>query len=178
MRAIDKALAMALRAHAGQTDLAGKPYILHPLRLAAKHPDSELKTIVALLHDVVEDTFGKENQVTVHDIKDEFDSIVAIAVDHLTRGKQGMVPFSGETYIHDELYFDEYMQRVVTNPLAIIIKRDDLADNMNLTRLPHLNDAAISRMKRYHKALRFLEESEHRIGHTWLRQEDTDANRT
>jgi (p)ppGpp synthase/HD superfamily hydrolase len=161
---IDKALEIAVHAHAGKVDLAGVPYILHPLRLATKFADSDLKTIVALLHDVVEDTFATEVQVTVADLKREFDSTVAIAVDHLTRGRIGMVPFDSVAYDHDELYLDEYIPRVAMNPLAIEIKLADLADNMDVGRLPKLADNSITRLKRYHRAKLFLEkkQEEHR----------------
>ena len=58
MSTLEKAIAIAAEAHAGATDKAGAPYILHPLRvmLKVKSPDAR---IVAVLHDVVEDCAAK-----------------------------------------------------------------------------------------------------------------------
>ena len=51
-----KAFIVAFKAHRGQKDKGGKPYILHPLKVAFKVRGIESKT-VALLHDTVEDTY-------------------------------------------------------------------------------------------------------------------------
>ena len=50
-----KALKLCFEAHKNQTDKAGMPYVFHPFHVAEQMPD-EKTTIVALLHDVVEDT--------------------------------------------------------------------------------------------------------------------------
>jgi (p)ppGpp synthase/HD superfamily hydrolase len=55
MHIIEKAIQIAMEAHRGQVDKAGKPYILHPLRLMNNF-DSENEMIAAVLHDVVEDS--------------------------------------------------------------------------------------------------------------------------
>jgi len=55
MSNLDKALKIAIEAHTSQVDKGGKPYILHPLRLMMKFK-SEQEMIVAVLHDVVEDS--------------------------------------------------------------------------------------------------------------------------
>ena len=52
---LDKAIALATAAHAGQVDRYGQPYILHPLHLMAQMETAEEK-MAAILHDVVEDT--------------------------------------------------------------------------------------------------------------------------
>jgi (p)ppGpp synthase/HD superfamily hydrolase len=39
--------------HAGQTDKAGGPYILHPLRVMQRFRDNTAR-IVSVLHDVIE----------------------------------------------------------------------------------------------------------------------------
>jgi (p)ppGpp synthase/HD superfamily hydrolase len=49
-----KAARLATRAHAGQVDQAGQPYIGHPERVAARLTTEEAK-VVAWLHDVIED---------------------------------------------------------------------------------------------------------------------------
>ena len=68
MATIDRAIMIASIAHAGQKDKAGKPYILHPLRVmltvaSDKHATDEQK-IVAVLHDVIEDTYVQEQHLT------------------------------------------------------------------------------------------------------------------
>ena len=50
-----EAMKIAYRAHHGQTDKAGLPYVVHPFHLAEQMED-EYSVCVALLHDVVEDT--------------------------------------------------------------------------------------------------------------------------
>lgn len=52
---LEEALLIAFRAHYGQTDAAGQPYLLHPLRMMFK-AEGELRKILCLLHDVVEDS--------------------------------------------------------------------------------------------------------------------------
>ena len=46
---------IAYKAHEGQTDKAGVPYIFHPIHIA-EQMDSEESCVVALLHDVIEDS--------------------------------------------------------------------------------------------------------------------------
>ena len=58
MSTLEKAIAIAAEAHAGATDKAGAPYILHPLRVMLKVNSPE-ERIVAVLHDVVEDCAAK-----------------------------------------------------------------------------------------------------------------------
>lgn len=133
----DKALEIAARAHAGQKDKVGEPYILHPLRLMLKMSDAPAR-IVALLHDVVEDS-----DITLADLrKAGFSSRIVSAVAALTRG-------DGEPYAR-------YVERASRNALARRIKIADLEDNMELRRLHGLAARDKARMARYRKAYRFL----------------------
>lgn len=80
MSTIERAIEIAARAHAGQVDKAGAPYILHPLRvmLAVK---TEEQQMAAVLHDVVEDT-----EVTFNELRAEgFAANVLEAVKALTK---------------------------------------------------------------------------------------------
>jgi (p)ppGpp synthase/HD superfamily hydrolase len=101
---LDDAVALAARAHAGQFDKAGKPYIDHPLRVMARvtTPDER---VAAILHDVVEDT-----AVTLGDLRGGGcpEEVVA-AVDSLTKrlGEDKMA----------------YYRRVASNPIALVVKR-------------------------------------------------------
>jgi len=138
---IEAALAVALDAHTGQAYPAPKPepFILHPLRvmLAVTSPAAR---IVALLHDVVEDS-----SITLANLAEKgFDPEVLEAVACLTRGPA-------------EPYAD-YIDRVASNGLAREVKLADLADNLaNNRRLPSTRDTVV-RIQRYERAVRILEE--------------------
>lgn len=113
---INKAFEIARHAHAGQVDKGGNPYILHPVRVALNCQTAEEK-IVALLHDVVEDT-----PVTLEELQRQgFSREVIEAVHCLTKEP-------GEDY-------DAFIKRVATNPIATRVKIQDLKDNMDTTRL-------------------------------------------
>ena len=93
-----------------------------------------LPQIVAVLHDVVEDSEWTLAQLAT----EGFPSTVITALDCLTRRSQ-------ESY-------EEFIDRVLTNPLATQVKRYDLEDNMALTRLAVLTDKDLERLQRYHRA--------------------------
>jgi hypothetical protein len=130
---LERALAMALEAHTGQPDKAGKVYILHPLRLMMQMNDDEGR-LVALLHDVVEDSDITLAQLRQADFPDD----VVTAIDCLTRRE-------------DESY-DEFITRILPNRLACRVKLADIEDNMNLTRLTQLTPKDIERLERYMQA--------------------------
>jgi len=115
-----KAIKMAVSAHGGQFDKSGMPYICHPLRVmdGVRHI-SLTHMIVAVLHDVVEDTPLKLRKI--HKI---FGDIIGNAVDALTKRKE-------ETY-------KEYLERVKQNHIAKAVKVRDLQDNMLFERLEKL----------------------------------------
>lgn len=137
MSDIDRAIAIATKAHAGQVDKAGQPYILHPLRLMFKFI-SEDEQIVAVLHDVVEDSV-----FTLADLKSSgFSDIILEAIDCLTKRK-------------DESY-EKFVERILKNNLARKVKVEDLKDNMDLTRLNTIADKDLVRVKKYHRALQVL----------------------
>lgn len=126
MGSLDKALRVAVLAHASQLDKSGHAYFFHPVSIArslALDGFSSDYQIVALLHDVVEDT-----SITLDDLKEEgFDDNILSAIDAITKRK-------GESY-------EAYLSRVMKNPLACKVKRYDLEDNLHEKRrgvmLPH-----------------------------------------
>ena len=122
------ALQIATRAHKGQVDKLGNDYILHPVRIAAQFSDDADARIVALLHDVIEDTIGKPlgERVTEDDLRKLFTSTIVDAVVAITHTKEE----SRQTYY----------DRVKANHLALKVKLADLADNVN--RLDQLTDEA------------------------------------
>lgn len=137
MSSLDRAIEIATEAHAGQTDKAGEPYIAHPLRVAVVVPEGEAQ-IVAVLHDVVEDT-----PWTLDDLRAEgFSETVLAGIDAVTR-REG------------EDYFD-FVLRAGRDPLGRAVKLADLADNMDETRLGELTERDQSRLEKYRKAFAVL----------------------
>ena len=131
---LEKAIELAVIHHKGQKDKAGHPYILHPLRLMMSVDDIDEK-IVAVLHDIVEDT-----SITLEDLrKAGFGETVVTAVECVTKK-------DGEGY-------DAFIDRISYNPIATHVKIADLEDNMDLTRLPKITDKDLERFKKYDKAL-------------------------
>ncbi|MBM0742579.1 phosphohydrolase [Phormidium sp. CLA17] len=128
-----RAVAIAAIAHQDQLDKAHAPYILHPLRLMMRGQTIE-EQIVAVLHDVVEDSDWTLEQLAA----EGFSSEIITAIECLTRLPE-------ETY-------DQFLDRVLTNSLATRVKRYDLEDNMTLTRLESVSDKDLQRLQRYHKA--------------------------
>lgn len=134
---LQKAIEIAVAAHASQRERNGDPYILHPLRVMGRIADTAGR-IVAVLHDVLEDT-----EITAQQLKDAgFSDTVLTAVDCLTRRP-------GEPY-------DEFVQRAACNPLARRVKLADLEDNMDLRRLPAVLPKDADRMTRYLRAWQHL----------------------
>lgn len=137
MSTLNRAIALAARAHEGQFDKAGASYILHPLRLMLRQPSPE-GMMVAVLHDVIEDT-----DVSLADLRAEgFPPAVVEAVAALTRQPQ-------ESY-------EAFIQRIAPNPLARRVKLADLEDNLDLRRLEALQGHDLERARRYHAAWRYL----------------------
>lgn len=135
---IAKVIKFATKKHEDQTDKAGKPYILHPMRVALRL-ETEQEKIVALLHDVLEDT-----DATIEDLKRlDLDENIINAIQTLTRPK-------------DVTYMD-YIKKIGTNKLARKVKLADLSDNMDPDRLC---DDKESLMQRYEKAYKYLIELE------------------
>lgn len=134
------AIDIAKEAHKGQVDKAGNEYIDHPLRvMAAGHSVSE--KIVGILHDVVEDTDWTFERLEA----EGFTTEIIEALKCVTKQWE------------DEPY-DAFIERVKTNPLAVAVKINDLADNMDIRRLKELTDKDLKRLQRYHKAYRQLVE--------------------
>ncbi len=134
---INKVLKFVYKAHEGAVDQGGIPYVFHPLAVA-EQMDDENSTLLALLHDVVEDT-----NYTFDDIKElgVSDQVIE-ALRLMTRNKT-------------EFYFD-YIDRIKTNPLATKVKLADLKHNSDLTRTDEVNEYDFMRLKKYNKAVEVL----------------------
>ena len=137
-----KAFEIACKAHAGQVDRGGVPYIFHPLHVADQMPNSTLGA-VGLLHDVVEDTPVAFEDLLAAGIPEN----VVEAVKLLTH-----TPDDGLSYL-------EYVARLKDDELAAPVKKADLRHNSSLSRLPHEpTEQDFSRQKRYRKALEILKD--------------------
>lgn len=134
---IEKSLQIALRAHAGQKDKAGKTYLLHPLRVMSKMESPEQMS-VALLHDVIEDS-----SITASDLLAEgLPASVVDAVQLLSKNES-------DTY-------EVFIERLVSNKLAARVKLADIEDNINILRLTEVGQKDFERLVKYHAAWKRL----------------------
>lgn len=135
---VEQAKALAHRAHAGQVDKAGRPYIEHVTRVAAAVSGDPEAEAVAWLHDVLEDC-EDEGEALCR----EFPFAIYRAVSCLTRW-----PF---------LSHDEYYDRIRFEPIALRVKLADIADNADEARLALLPPDVAARLRRkYAKARKAL----------------------
>lgn len=131
---VERAKALAYRAHAGQVDKAGRPYIEHVARVAAAVSDDPDAEAVAWLHDTVEDT-----ETTIADLYMDFPRSVALAVARLTS-------YDDETPAH-------YYGHICRDAIAVRVKLADIADNADEARLALLDEKTAARLRRkYAKA--------------------------
>ncbi len=134
-----KAMKLCFAAHKDQTDKSGVPYVFHPIHLA-EQMESEEAVIIALLHDVVEDT-----AYTLADLAE--------------MGFSRRITDALALLAHDEsVPYLEYVSQVKENALARAVKLVDLKHNSDLSRLDEVSEEALLRMKQYEKAIALLAE--------------------
>lgn len=133
---LEKAIHMAVNAHYNQKDKGGEPYIFHPLRVMDACASLEEK-IVAILHDVVEDT-----DITIEMLRQEFPPQIIEALKLLTHNPD--VPYM------------DYVASIKKNTIAREVKIADLTDNSNVYRLKEFTDKDIQRLTKYYEALKLL----------------------
>lgn len=134
------AIKFASEKHVEQTDKGGKAYIIHPIRMMMRlrTNDDELMAI-AVLHDVVEDC------------KVTFDDLKSIGMtDRVVDGVRALTKQSGETY-------EQFIERLSSNRDAMIVKREDLRDNSDITRLKGISDKDIARIEKYMNAFKLID---------------------
>lgn len=134
-----RALKLCFEAHKDQLDKSGLPYVFHPFHLAEQMKD-EATTIVALLHDVVEDT------------EYSFDDLEKMGFGEEVLGALKLL-----THDDDTPYMD-YVSNLKHNPIARAVKLADLAHNSDPTRLDVIDDKAIKRAQKYQAAIALLNE--------------------
>ena len=132
-----KAMKIAYEAHACQVDKAGLPYINHPLHLA-EQMETEDTCVVALLHDVVEDT-----PVTLEDLrKSGFTETQLHAIKAMTHEK-------------DVSYMD-YIRELRNNEIAVVVKIADIRHNSDISRIADPTEKDIRRLDKYKSAIDIL----------------------
>jgi (p)ppGpp synthase/HD superfamily hydrolase len=115
---LDKMITLAVKAHRGQLDKGGMPYITHPLAVMGLMATDDIELLcIAVGHDLLEDT-----DVTVKMLREwGFTSRVVNGIVSLTK-------VDGESY-------GMYKAKVMMSPDAIKVKIADLTHNMDLSRL-------------------------------------------
>ena len=132
-----KAMKLCFKAHKDQVDKSGMPYVFHPFHVAEQMTD-EVTTIVALLHDVVEDT-----DYTLEDIAAEgFGEDILKAVALMTH--------------EDDVPYLDYVAKLKDNPIARAVKLADLAHNSDLSRIGEVDEETRERLEKYQKAIALL----------------------
>jgi (p)ppGpp synthase/HD superfamily hydrolase len=135
---IEKAIQIAVEAHKGQTDKAGKPYIFHVLRVmhAGK---TNIEKICGVLHDVIEDTSWTFEQLATVGFSDEVIEVLRCV-----------------TKLSEDEDYEDFIGRIKQNPIAIKVKLNDLQDNMDITRFNELTEKDRVRLNKYLKAFSLL----------------------
>jgi len=143
MSTLGIAISTASKIHEKQQDRGGKAYILHPIRIMMRlrTEDEELMSI-AILHDAVEDSGG---ELTLNCLRElGFSERVVTGVEALTKR-------DGESY-------DDFIRRCAMNPDAKRVKREDIRDNSDVTRLKGLREKDFRRLEKYCKAYEYLKD--------------------
>ena len=134
-----KALRLSFDAHINQVDKSGMPYVYHPIHLAEQMKDEDT-IIVALLHDVVEDT-----DTTIEDIRKlGFSKDVCEALSLMTHD--------------DSVPYMDYIKKLRSNQIAKAVKLADLKHNSDLTRLDIVTEKDRKRVEKYKAAEQLLSE--------------------
>lgn len=137
MDLFEKAILIATKAHSGQIDKGGNPYILHPINVMIKM-SNETERIVALLHDVIEDT-----TMTYEDLRNE------------GFGDDIIIPLKNLTKKDDETYM-EFIKRAKIHPISKNVKMEDVKNNMDITRIKNPTEKDYARIEKYKRALNEL----------------------
>ena len=135
---LNKAIDIATKAHSGQVDKAGQPYITHPLRVMSMGATDDEK-IVGVLHDVVEDSDWTFDRLAAEGYSTE----VIKALRCVTK-------------LSESESYDKFIERIKANPLAVKVKLNDLTDNMDIRRLAYISEKDVKRLRKYLKAYKQL----------------------
>lgn len=136
---VELCLSLATKAHAGQVDKAGAPYILHPLRVS-ESCKTEVQKSAALLHDVLEDTYLTAQDLTDAGVSKRVVQIVKLLTRNL-----------GDDYI-------EYIRRIASDADVTAVKKADLRDSLDISRLSLVTERDELRCRKYREAYAILSE--------------------
>lgn len=134
---LERALQIAVQAHAGQKDKNGAAYIFHPIRVMMRCVTPTAK-MAALLHDVVEDTAVTLEQLRAEGFSEELLATVRL----LTHTP--------------EVSYDDYVEEIAKDRFALEVKIADLEDNSDIRRLQEVDEKTATRLRKYLKAYRYL----------------------
>ncbi len=138
MSTLERAIAIAVEAHSGQRDKAGAPYVLHPLRvMLALETDEE--RIVGVLHDVLEDSSWTLERLRREGFSERvLEGVAAVTIETNER-------------------YEAFVRRASRNRLGRRVKRADLLDNLDRSRLPVVTERDEARLAKYRRALDILD---------------------
>lgn len=131
------ALQIAYKAHEGQLDKSGLPYIFHPYHVAEQMTD-EITACIALLHDVIEDTPMTIEELAAYGFPEE-----------VIEGVRLMTHAEGVDYF-------DYVLKIKENPYATAVKLADLAHNSDTSRMDTVTEHDMERLEKYKKARELL----------------------
>ena len=138
---LQRAIEIAVQAHAGQVDKAGSPYILHPLRVMLAQ-NTDAARIVGVLHDVVEDCAG---WTFVRLGEEGFSDEILEALASVTKRPE------------DEADYQGFIARSAGNRIGRTVKMADLIDNSDLSRIATPTAADHQRVEKYQAAIAYLQ---------------------
>ena len=139
---LNKAIRIATKAHKGQTDKFGTPYITHVIRVMNYGKTYDEK-IAGVLHDVLEDC----PEITVEILREEgFPEEIIFAIECLSKTSE-------------DVDYMEFIQKTEQSSIAVAVKMNDLRDNMDLLRFTKLmTERDLKRMNKYLQAYLYLKE--------------------
>ena len=152
---LNRAISIAVEAHQDQYDKGGHPYILHPLRVMNALRTTE-EMIVGVLHDVVEDCSDKGFRWSFLE-SEGFDAAVLEALHSVTKTPEEeatLKSLSGEERVTAYLQF---VARAKNNAIGRRVKRADIFDNLNVTRIGELTEKDLARLNQYKRAIEYLD---------------------
>ncbi len=132
-----KALKLSFAAHKDQLDKSGMPYVYHPFHVA-EQMETEETVIVALLHDVIEDTDYTLEDLKAMGFPDSVTEVLALMTHD------------------DSVPHLDYVAKLKDNSIARAVKLADLRHNSDLSRLDKVDEKALERVEKYRKAIELL----------------------
>jgi (p)ppGpp synthase/HD superfamily hydrolase len=154
MSTLQRAIEIAVEAHKGQTDKAGAPYVLHPLRVMLSLK-TEAERIVGVLHDVVEDC----QEWSFDRLRAEgysLEIIEALRSVTKTEAEEAAIKAAGDEEAKYLAYWS-FVSRAIQDPIGRQVKMADLKDNCDISRIENPTASDYARLKRYQRVIQRIE---------------------